>query len=358
MKQVLILILLTPLIATAQVQLQFNPAIDGLTLDRLGNVRIVSNLPGVAQARLQITITGQTGTVLKVSTPAFDLHPGPNIPPAQTLGNASYAFAGNAGGQHLARTHKLDDGEYDFCFQLTLTGTAKGVEDFYEQCFPYAVHQNTPLVLVDPYDREKTCNQRPNLLWQPGLPADPTMTYTVILTPEKNQTPAEAINFNQAQLFVTDVPTSSLNYPATAPSLTVGQTYAWQVWGVKDGVIATKSEIWTFTVDCSSDTAQTSKDSYRELTDNLDAASYIASGAIHFSFYDPYGPYNMTYSIVDLSKQNKPVKHLPELRCSTGYNKYDLDLTGIGGFTSGDQYLLQFKPIEGKTLLLRFIYMQ
>lgn len=343
-----------------QVQLQFNAAVDGLSLDRLGNVRIVSNVPGVCQARLQITVTtAGPGNLVKVTTPTFELHSGPNILPAAVLSGASYVFQQSAAGLHVARTRQIPDGEYESCFQLTLLGVAKGINDFYEQCFQYAVHQNTPLVLVDPYDREKSCNQRPNLLWQPGLPANPGMTYTVLLTQENgNQTPAEAINFNQALLFVTDVPTSSLVYPPSAPSLIVGQTYAWQVWGVKDATILTKSEIWTFTVDCSADTAQTSRDSYRELSDNLDAASYIAKGSVHFSFYNPYGPYVLTYSITDLSKQNKPVKRLPELRCSTGYNKYDLDLTDIGGFTSGDQYLLQFKPLEGKTLLLRFIYTQ
>ena len=362
MKQLLISILIAAKLAntaTAQVQLQFNPAIDGSTLDRLGNVRIVSNIQGVVQARLTVTVTtpATPGNLVKATTTTFDLHPGPNVLSPQTLTN--YTFAQSTAGLHVARTHQLPDGEYDYCFQLTLIAASKGIDDFYEQCFPYAVHQNTPLVLVDPYDREKTCNQRPNLLWQPGLPGDPAMTYTLILAQDnQNQTPTEAVSFNQALLFTTGIPTNSLNYPATAPSLTVGQTYAWQVWGVKDGVIETKSEVWSFTVDCSADTTQTSRDSYRELTDNLDAASYIAKGGIHFSFYNPYGPYNLTYGIVDLSKQNKPVKHLPELHCSTGYNKYDLDLTDLGGFTSGDQYLLQFKPLEGKTLLLRFIYTQ
>src|ERR1700744_1847123 len=233
MKQLLLSTLLTALLAfpgRAQVQLQFNPSVDGLSLDRLGNARIVSTLPGIVQARLQITVTSPAspGTLIRVSTPSFDIRPGPNTVSPQALASATYTFAQNQAGLHVARTHQLPDGEYDYCFQLTLTGTAKGVEDFYEQCFPYAVHQHTPLVLVDPYDREKTCNQRPNLLWQPGLPADPGMTYTVLLTPATGtQTATEAVNFNQALLFVTDVPTSTLTYPSTAPSLTVGQTYAW-----------------------------------------------------------------------------------------------------------------------------------
>lgn len=363
MKRTLLLITISGLLALqgrCQVQLQFNAAVDGLSLDRLGNVRIVSNLPGTFQARLQINVTTTgPGSLVKVTTPTFEIHSGPNILPASVLAGCAYTFQQSVAGIHVARTRQIPDGEYEYCFQLTLLGVSKGANDFYEQCFDYAVHQSTPLVLVDPYDREKSCNQRPNLLWQPSLPADPSMTYTVLLTADAgNQTPAEAINFNQALLFVTDVPASSLVYPPSAPSLTVGQTYAWQVWGVKDGTIMTKSEIWTFTVDCSADTVQQSRDSYRELSEDLDAASYIAKGGIHFSFYNPYGPYILTYSITDLSKQNKAVKRLPELRCSTGYNKYDLDLTDLGGFTSGDQYLLQFKPLEGKTLLLRFIYTQ
>ena len=360
MKKVILLLLFAcGLRASAQVQMQFNPMTDGLSLDRLEDVRIRSTYPGAYMATLRITVTGPgTGPVVKVITPPFAIRNGINFVPPQAFSGSSFTFQQSEAGFHLSQTHKFPDGEYEYCFELTLLGN-ENVTSYFENCFDYVVHMTTPLLLLDPYDGEKTCDRRPNLLWQPSLPVQPGMTYTVVLMQElPGQTKTEAINFDQALLFVPNVPANTLYYPSTAPQLNLGQKYAWQVWGVQDGTIITKSEIWEFTVDCSQDTTSPSKDSYRELTDRLDADSYIAKGSIHFSFYNAYGPYTMTYGITDLSKHGVAIKHLPELHCSSGFNKFDLDLSGIGGFTSGDQYLVQVKPLEGPVLLLRFVYQE
>lgn len=338
--------------------LQFNPAIDGATLDRIGNVRIQSTLGGTVQGRLQITVTknGTPGALVKVVTPVFQIRSGLTIPSPQVMTAATYSFQQSPAGQNLAQTHRFYNGEYEYCYELSLV-KYEGVNDFFENCFDYTQQVITPLLLVDPYDKETTCNRRPNLTWQPVLPMPPMMTYTLILSEEAlGQTKAEAINFNKALLFQSGIAGNSLIYPPQAPDLDSNRTFAWQVWGVEDNTIVTKSEIWEFTVSCSGDSTTTSKDSYRELVENVDASSYLAKGMLHFSYYNSYGPYNMNYSIVDLSKQNKVVRNLPTLVVIHGYNKYDIDLSELSNMNDGDQYLIKVKTTDGKTLQLKFMY--
>lgn len=343
--------------ARAQVMLQFNPQVDGTVLDRIGNLHIQYSPPGSCQARLQITVTknGTPGALVKVSTPVFTIRTGLNIPGPQAMAGATFTFQQSALGQNLAQTHRFYDGEYEYCFELSLLN--KEGNDYFESCFDYTVQVMTPLLLVDPYDKETTCNRRPNLLWQPVLPMQPSMTYTLILSEEgPGQTKAEAINFNKALIFQSGIAGNSLTYPPQAPDLDSNRTFAWQVWGVENNTIVTKSEIWEFTVTCSGDSTSTSRDSYRDLSETVDAASYLAKGWVHFSFYNSYGPYNLNYSIVDLSKQNKVVKNLPTLVAIHGYNKYDVDLGDISNMNTGDQYLLKIHTTDGKTLQLKFVY--
>ncbi len=169
-------------------------------------------------------------------------------------------------------------------------------------------------------------------------------------------TKTEAINFNRALLFQSGIAGNSLNFPPASPQLDSNRTFAWQVWGVKGNTIVTKSEIWEFTISCGGDSNSLSKDSYRELSENLDASSYIAKGLLHFSYYNSYGPYHLNYLMIDLSKQNKAVKNLPDLIAIHGHNKYDVDLGELGNMHSGDQYLLKVKTVDGKILQLKFVY--
>jgi hypothetical protein len=355
---ILICSMITWMGAKAQVMLQFNPSIDGTNLDRIGNVHILYSQPGTCQARLQITVTknGVSGALVKVVTPVFQLHTGLNIPGSQVLSSSVCTFQPTPAGQSLAQTHRFYNGEYEYCYELTLVNF-KGPNDFFENCFDYTLQVMTPLLLVDPYDKETTCNRRPNLLWQPVLPMQPSMSYTLILSEEApGQSKAEAINFNKALIFQSGIAGNSLIYPPQAPDLDSNRTFAWQVWGIQNNTIVTKSEIWEFTVSCSGDSTSTSKDSYRELVENVDASSYLAKGMLHFSYYNSYGPYNLNYSIVDLSKQNKVVKNLPLLVVIHGYNKYDIDLSELTNMNAGDQYLLKVKTTDGKTLQLKFVY--
>jgi hypothetical protein len=345
------------LTSRAQILMQFNPAVDGTTLDRVGNVHIQSNLPEMVQAKLTITVTETgVGTLLKINTPAFSIRPGLNIPSPQLLAISKYNFQANTAAQTLAQTHRFNNGEYEYCYELSIV-SGKSQEDFFENCFDYGVTVMTPLLLINPYDKETSCDRRPNLLWQPVLPMQPGLTYTVILSEELlNQSKAEAINFNKALIFQSGIAGNSLNYPPQAPDLDSNRTFAWQVWGIRDNVIVVKSEIWEFTVTCSSDSVTNNRDSYRELKETLDASSYLARGFLHFSFYNGYGPYVLNYSIVDLSKQNKVVKNLPDLTALHGYNKIDVDLSDLTNMNPGDQYLLKVKTRDGRTLQLKFVY--
>ncbi len=357
---ILLLILFLALSAQAQVMMQFNPVTDGLNVNRLANISLNNRYPFGVECRLVITIKeAKLGTLLKVSTPPFALQTGFNVLPADAFNRSAFTFADNAAGYALAQTRNFADGDYEYCFEANLKGLkgAQVTTDYIENCFTQVLERNMPMVLVNPYDKEKSCNKRPNFLWQPSIPIQPFITYTFILAEIKpGQLKSEAIAYNQPVVLQTAVRGNMLNYPAIAPALEEGKNYAWQVLATNNKMIVTRSEIWEYKVTCGTEEKKTETDSYRELKESRDEGVYLASRWLRFVFYNPYGPAPVNYAITNLTEKEKPLKRVPELKMQGGFNKYELDLQGIKGLINQNQYLLTVTMNNGKKLYLNFIY--
>jgi hypothetical protein len=342
---------------TAQVLIQFEPAINGQTLDGLSYVRLINSSAGTVDGALKITVKDQSGrTAVMVQTPAFSLMPGNNSLNRAIYTRSNVTFGNSLAGNAVSRTSRFPEGEYEYCYEFIENPKASNPQTYFN-CFQYALQPLTPLLLVDPFDRSTICNIRPDLIWTPPMPVQPGMKYRVLLVEVKNkQVPAEALSTNVPIIFSGNIVNNILSFPAQSPSLTEGKTYAWQVVAYNEKTAVIQSEIWSFAVKCNERKADSTAFSYAELKTEASGNFYLADRIVRFSFNNPYGDGILEYDIRNLSDPSRKIKKLPAIKMRSGLNVIDLDLGTHPAFKNGGQYILTISNVENHELQMRFLF--
>lgn len=346
--------------AQAQVQINFQPSLHGRSLDGI-TIFQVNNLTSTEfTASLRISIQEEkSGKVAEIVARTVVVQRGLNSFNRFPQGNIRTVFGHSSQASILQQTGKLPEGDYEYCFELTPVDDKPGLLDMYEQCFQLALQPRSPLLLADPVDEEKICNQRPSFLWQPPMPADLNARYRIIVAEVKaRQTPVEALSFNLPLINISEVREPRLNFPQHIQSLDTGKTYVWQVYYSINNMLLTKSEIWTFRIDCEEKKVKIADDSYRELKESGEGDYYIAEEHLKFAVTNFYNEGNLQYSITNLSEPSKTISKLPKFKLLTGLNKYQLNLSEYRDFKPGEHYLLTVFMPNGQRMYLRFTYQE
>lgn len=345
--------------ANAQVQTIFQPAVNGRTTDGITLFQVNNQTGSDFRSSLKIIITEEKiGRICEISVAPIQVKRGINMFNRSLLGGAQMKFASNNFGNIVRQTGRLPEGEYEYCYELTPLEEKAGVLDFYENCFHLNLQPLSPLMLVDPVDEEKICNVKPSFIWQPPMPVDVNARYRIVVVELKEkQTPAEALSFNLPIINAGELAMPRINYPQNIPALVKGKKYAWQVLYSVQNMLVTRSEIWTFKIDCEEEKTFEPGDSYRELQTMISGDFYVAKRVLRFAVNNPYAAGELDYTIVQL-KEGKPIQNLPRLKLLAGQNKYDLDLTEFRAFVHDENYQLTVRLPNGQNLYLRFIYQE
>ncbi|MCR8558154.1 DUF928 domain-containing protein [Mucilaginibacter sp. BJC16-A38] len=341
----------------SQVSFQFIPEIYGRNINGLFSCRLM-NISGKRTASLVISVTERKGgAICVIRTPEFSILPGSNPIPVAAVSGAAVQFSKNRLGQITSASRSFPEGDYDYCFTLTYTHTDNPPD---EQCFPYLLAPFAELSLIDPVNKDKICDKRPLLTWQPLLPGVPGANYQLVLAEIKSgQNPTEALNYNLPLINQSSIIAPVLPYPSIAKELESKKRYAWQVTAYKEHTILTRSEIWEFTVDCQDSIKKIKPDSgYRDIEDLLRGNYYVANGDIRISIINPYQKQKLKYSISSLENNGKRIGGLPKLELLNGTNKLIIDLSGNGAFQPGVYYILKLWLPNGAVKNLRFVYEQ
>ena len=213
------------------------------------------------------------------------------------------------------------------------------------------------MTLLNPADRDKICQTRPVLSWQPPIPFHPSMRFRLELTEKKQGESIENLLINAPLLLLDNINSTMVNYPANRPELKEGKTYCWQVLAHQQGIVMSKSEIWEFTIQCQDSAKQLPNDSYRELKQIVNGNYYIANGGIKFSFINHYGPRKLQYSIASAENSKERLKGLPTISLQPGLNNVDINLEDAG-VIPGKQYILKVYPFNEPEMEVRFTYME
>lgn len=350
-----LLLLLTAL--HAQVLIQFEPAINGQTLDGLSYVRLINAGTTPVEGVLKINVKDAQGrTAVLIQTPMFRLMPGNNTTDRTAYSRSAVRFGSTVAGNALSQTSRFPEGEYEYCYEFS-TDPKSTTPQTYFNCFQHVLQPMTPLLLADPFNKSTICSTRPDLIWTPPMPLHPEMRFRVLLTEIKErQNAAEALSMNLPIVLTGNLTTNLLNFPPQAPSLQEGKTYAWQVVAYTGKTAVTQSEIWSFTVSCNERKVDSISPSYAELLDAPNGNFYLADKIVRFSFNNPYGGGKLDYEIKDLSNPSKEIKKLPSVAMQPGLNMISLDLSRHGGLKNGGQYVLTVKNIGNHPLQMRFLF--
>jgi hypothetical protein len=340
----------------AQYTIAFMPEVQGRTMDGMYKVRI-GNTGARQSVSLVITVTeANSGAVVTIKTPAFDLMPGMNSTPP----NAAYAAAVGFGSSKLAtvvsQSGFFPQGDYDYCFQL-YEGSNHNSTLLAEQCFNYNLEPFSSMQLIQPYDGDKICDKRPTFSWQPLIPVVNGVMYRMLLVEVKEgQQRAEALKMNLAIINQQQIPLPMLLYPSLANELVEGKQYAWQVSAYRNELLLVESEIWDFKVDCERDSTKLPAEAFRNLEDLTKGNFYIARGQLLFAFNNTYEAATLKYSIRCLTKPELEIKKLPTVKVSRGRNQVVIDISENSSFIDGYFYIMDVKLPDGEQKKLRFIY--
>ena len=356
---ILFLFLAVNLSVFSQVVVYFNSSLHGRSLDGLSFAQLVNSSPQSVFAKVKITIREMAqGAVATIHIPYMHLRSGTNIINNQNFTRSNFVFSQNSIGRHLGQTGKFPDGEYEFCYEVTV-GDPKTqvVDDISESCFQSIIEMMGPLLLIDPAPDDEFCNTRPNFVWQPPFPLERGTQFRIIVCEKtEKQTDIEAITYNIPVINIGGLYVNTLLYPPKTPELKKDKKYVWQVSAYREKTILTKSEIWEFKIKCEEPKQQLNTDSYRELKETEDGNYYVADKVLRISFYNPYNAGVLNYSIGALSAPEKKIKKLPKLDLNTGLNMYDIDLSENSSFKDGQEYLVTVRLENNRILKLRFIY--
>jgi hypothetical protein len=342
-----------------QVLINFTPAVNGQSLDGIAYALLNNQSTNELNLKLTVKVRNLTsGQVVTIRVPEFTIGRGVNPINRLAFSRATIIFGNNKEAEVLRQTQRFPEGEYEYCFQADAT-IAKSTTPagYFENCFIHLLQPTTPLLLINPIDGDKLCQKRPVFNWQPPMPIIPGLRYRMILVQvHSDQTAAEAVIANIPVINQMNLTANMLLYPVHSPELGEGKKYAWQVIAYSMQTVLTKSEIWTFTVECDKEKEVADGDSYREVNAGNDGSFYVANKYLRFSFTNPYNTGVLNYSIKSFSEPDKTVKRLPVLKMQTGLNKYVLDFTNNRFFKDGEQYQLEIMSGDGKLYTLRFVY--
>lgn len=353
-KLILGLLLLWSLPGLGQVSFQFIPEIYGRNINGLFNCHILSvgqRLP----VTLKITVSERaSGVLCIIKTPEFTIAPGNNPIPLAAVRGAAIQFSDNKLSRLTSMNHDFAEGDYEYCYSLTFTRSDNPPT---EQCFSYTLAPFAELSLIDPYNQDKICNQRPLFTWQPLIPGIPGSYYQLVLAEVKDgQNATEALNYNRPIINQTSIIAPMLPYPSIAKALESKKKYAWQVTAYKDQTVLNRSDIWTFTLDCQDSVKVIADNGYRRLEDLLKGNYYLAVGSVKFALVNPYVAQNLKYEIKALRNPDKKIKRLPTIKLVNGQNNITINLADAGSFNDGDYYILSVRLPDGSNKSLRFQY--
>lgn len=344
---------------SAQVSIDFIPAISGSTLDGLMNVRIV-NVGPKRNIRLEIMVVQDfevvTEEVVHIITEPFDIHAGVNTVPPTIVRTARVKIGNGAAARFLQQNGYFPSGQYVYDYKVTVASTR---ETLLEQSFMHELTPAAPLNLVEPYDKDEICELRPLLSWQPHFPMTPGAQYQLVLTEIKDkQNGIEALQYNLPLINQKGISANLMMYPAVARDLEKGKSYAWQVTAYKGNTVLNRSEVWTFSMKCEDSVAKvTNRDlGYRLIEDLARGNNYITSGILKITIANAYAPQQLRYEITCVTSPLLSFKKLPVIQLVEGKNMIAIDLSEEKALKDNYTYILKVWLPNGNVKQLRFIY--
>ena len=221
----------------------------------------IVNTKRTMQARVDVLLRKDGASISSVLTGNITQIPGPQTPgtPVTTIYRSdNIASWGNLSltgpiGQIVIQTGRLPEGNYEVCIDITETDPPPGPAATLHVCANFNLLIIQPPRLINPRNNALSNTAKPVFNWT-GILGIPNINYHIkIVEVLTTQSPEQAIN--NLAFYENNTSNLSFPYPISAPALTGGKKYAWQVQSFRDGNTIGqndgKSEVFSFSINTS-----------------------------------------------------------------------------------------------------------
>lgn len=261
------------------------------------------------------------------------------------------SYYSNDVSQSFMRTGILLPGKYRWCFRLNSTDEPVTVIN---ECTTIEISSMVTINLVQPPDDEQIYTTSPLLIWN-TLPVGNYIYKLRLAEMGVKQSSSKALRINKNYLEGIKTNSTSINYPARAPLLKAGSTYAWQVICFDGDKELAQSEVWKFSVQQNGHREMPSDPvSYRKITMEINRNPYFFTTEIKFVYDNWLNEEELSYNVMDLSN-GQLMSGLQPVSLIDGENQIDIATSGLN-LVENRNYLLTVINPNHHSYLLSFIY--
>ncbi|MFY0255155.1 hypothetical protein ACDQ55_14500 [Chitinophaga sp. 30R24] len=250
----------------------------------------------------------------------------------------------------------LPPGRYSVCYSLIVTGD-KSDHTQSEQCLNFVVEPVAPPQLNSPANTAMLESSLPQFTWIPPAPLNlfADLNYDMVLVAlEEGQSAVEAVQSNMAVYRFSGLRQPFLPYPAGAPALDSGITYAWMITANNGRQYAAQTDVWTFRVKKPANVLVDDLTAFVEL--RRESGPAINSGkSVKCTYVNDAGDATATYEIIALEENNRVVRQ-GQVSLQPGANMMVLPLQNGSRLSSGKTYLFRLMNKRSENWEMKFIY--
>jgi len=230
-----------------------------------------------------------------------------------------------------------------------------------EECDFIEVEPLSPPQLVTPWNESQETQPYPTFNWLPPAPVSffSNLKYELdVVELLSGQSPADAIQRNMPLLHQTNLVTTSLLYPVSAPALEYDKQYAWRITAISNEVVVSRTDVWTFTLKRETDIPKmrTNNLPYSKLVKTDQPAYSLQVDFLKFEYFNEAG--DSTWNIIMYDLDSKNLDSIPlrwdSIPIQLGQNLVNIDLSENTDFKDKHFYLLELSNSRNEKWRLRF----
>jgi hypothetical protein len=228
------------------------PPPNQLKVADLWEITLINTGRGTLNVSLRGTVTEQKdGLIATATSSTFSLPPGTKVFTAKNISQLSpvnTSFKNSKYEDILNAIGSAPSGTYDICIEVRAAGLDAGI--LASNCVnSHTVESTSQPLLLSPQDAADVEVGRPILSWAMPTPvrAGVSVSYSIrIVQLLGKQSPTAAMQANPAWMELSNVTTTTFQYPPGARPLIAGNLYAWKVSAFMRGALLGESEVWRF----------------------------------------------------------------------------------------------------------------
>lgn len=235
------------------------------------------------------------------------------------------------------------------------------VNQIAEECDFIEVEPLGPPQLTLPWNESEELQKTPAFSWLPPTPAGffNLLNYDLdVAEILPGQSAADAIQQNIPLLHQVNIIPVSFLYPLSAPALEYDKQYAWRITAKNNGVVVSRSEIWSFTLkqELTKTIIKSNNLPYAKLVNSDQPGYSMQLDYLKFEYNNEANDSTWNISVHDITSSSMDTISMrwDTVQIKYGQNLVNLDLQKADSFIPGHFYLMVLQNNWGQTWRLKF----